>query len=115
MSKYKYTIIEKFNYLFLSNLIEILIISDKEKENFTFYSNDFKDFTKKLHDICNWSQLDNVAIEYHDLQETIYIHYKELFHIKSMISDYLKHIQNVEFIGINFDIPEYCVISLILG
>ncbi|PBC34233.1 Acyl-CoA synthetase family member [Apis cerana cerana] len=96
-------------------LIEILIISDKEKENFTFYSNDFKDFTKKLHDICNWSQLDNVAIEYHDLQETIYIHYKELFHIKSMISDYLKHIQNVEFIGINFDIPEYCVISLILG
>lgn len=32
-----------------------------------------------------------------------------------MISDYLKHIQNVEFIGINFDIPEYCVISLILG
>lgn len=56
-----------------------------------------------------------MAIEYHNLQETIYIHYKELFHMKSMISDYLKHIQNVEFIGINFDIPEYCVISLILG
>ncbi|XP_031774551.1 beta-alanine-activating enzyme isoform X2 [Apis florea] len=88
---------------------------NKQKENFTFYSNESESFTKKLHDICNWNQLDNVAIEYHNLQETIYIHYKELFHMKSMISDYLKHIQNVEFIGINFDIPEYCVISLILG
>lgn len=88
---------------------------DNEKENFLFYPNGSKNLAKKLHDICNWDQLDNVAIEYHDLQEIIYINYRELLVTQSLISDYLKCIKNIEFIGINFDIPEYCVISVILG
>ncbi|XP_076761252.1 aminoadipate-semialdehyde dehydrogenase isoform X2 [Xylocopa sonorina] len=32
-----------------------------------------------------------------------------------MISDQLKCIKNIGFIGINFDVPKYCVISLMLG
>ncbi|XP_076676078.1 aminoadipate-semialdehyde dehydrogenase isoform X2 [Andrena cerasifolii] len=71
---------------------------------------------KKLHDICNWNELDNVIIEYHDLQGIIIcITYRELLAAKVMLSDHLKSIQSYEFIGINFDIPEYCVVSLILG
>ncbi|XP_017879352.1 beta-alanine-activating enzyme [Ceratina calcarata] len=69
----------------------------------------------KLHDICNWDQLDDVAIEYHDLQENIYIQYRELHVTKNIISDYLKSLRNTEFIGIDYDIPEYCVIPLIVG
>ncbi|XP_076237373.1 aminoadipate-semialdehyde dehydrogenase [Calliopsis andreniformis] len=70
---------------------------------------------KKLHEICNWNETDNAAIEYHDLQEIIYITYRELLAAKLMLSDLLTFIQNPEFIGIYFDIPIYCVISLILG
>ncbi|KAK9300214.1 hypothetical protein QLX08_006989 [Tetragonisca angustula] len=85
------------------------------EENFVLCSNDSKNHIKKLHEICNWDQLNNVAIEYHDLQETIYIDYRELFFTQRLISDYLRCIKCVEFFGINFDIPEYCVISVILG
>ncbi|XP_012136575.2 aminoadipate-semialdehyde dehydrogenase [Megachile rotundata] len=68
-----------------------------------------------LHEICNWDQPINIAIEYHDLQNTIYISYQDLFTATNIISDYLKQMQNFEFIGINFDIPEYCVVCLMLG
>lgn len=79
------------------------------------YSNSTNEI-KKLHDICNWNELDNVIIEYHDLRGIIiYITYRELLAAKVMLSDHLKSIQSYEFIGINFDIPEYCVVSLILG
>lgn len=69
----------------------------------------------KLHDTCNWNQPDHVAIEYHDSREIIYITYGQLFRAKNMVSDYLKCLKKFEFIGINFDIPEYCVVSLMLG
>ncbi|CAK9819703.1 Beta-alanine-activating enzyme [Anthophora plagiata] len=76
---------------------------------------DSKTRIKTLDDICNWSQPDNVAIEYHDLQQLTHINYSELFLAKCTISDYLKCIKNCEFIGINFDIPEYCIVSVMLG
>lgn len=68
-----------------------------------------------LHDICNWNHLNKVAIEYHDLQQVIYISYQDVLTARNIISDYLKCIKHFEFIGINFDIPEYCIVSLILG
>nr|XP_033341796.1 beta-alanine-activating enzyme isoform X2 [Megalopta genalis] len=70
---------------------------------------------EKLHDICNWAEIENVAIEYHDLDNTICITYKELLATKIMLSDFLQCIKGFEFVGINFDVPEYCVVSLILG
>ncbi|XP_014470185.1 PREDICTED: acyl-CoA synthetase family member 4 [Dinoponera quadriceps] len=68
-----------------------------------------------LHNICNWFYLDKPAIEYHDLQEVKIISYNELQAATKTVSDCLKYIQYPEFIGINFDILEYCVPSLMLG
>ncbi|XP_076641004.1 aminoadipate-semialdehyde dehydrogenase [Halictus rubicundus] len=70
---------------------------------------------RKLHDICNWSEIENVAIEYHDLDSTVSINYKEILAAKTMVSDFLQCINGSEFFGIHFDVPEYCVVSLILG
>ncbi|XP_076276340.1 aminoadipate-semialdehyde dehydrogenase [Lasioglossum baleicum] len=70
---------------------------------------------RKLHDICNWSEIENVAIEYHDLDNTVYINYRELLAVKTMLSDFLQCIKGFEFFGIHSDVPEYCVVSLILG
>ncbi|XP_053972317.1 beta-alanine-activating enzyme isoform X1 [Hylaeus volcanicus] len=70
---------------------------------------------QKLHNTCKWNDLDNVAIEYHDLEKNIYINYRELFAAKTMLFDFLKCIECSEFIGINYDVPNYCVVSLMLG
>ena len=91
------------------------IVSDKA-ENLMGYCSNPTNEIEKLHDICNWNELDNVIIEYHDLRGIIiYITYRELLAAKIMLSDHLNSIESCEFIGINFDIPEYCVVSLILG
>ncbi|XP_034171725.1 aminoadipate-semialdehyde dehydrogenase isoform X1 [Osmia lignaria lignaria] len=79
------------------------------------YKYDSNNLTKMLHDICNWNHLNKVAIEYHGLQQVIYISYQDVLTTRNIISDYLKCIKHFEFIGINFDIPEYCIVSLILG
>ncbi|XP_076620324.1 aminoadipate-semialdehyde dehydrogenase [Colletes latitarsis] len=84
------------------------------KEDSTPYCDSLTNETK-LHDICKWNELDNVVIEYHDLERIIYINYRELFAAKAMLSDLLKCIEGFEFIGINFDVPQYCVVSLMLG
>jgi len=58
-----------------------------------------------------------LAIEYHDLEEIKIINYNELKTAKETVCKHLAYnIKNYsEFIGINFDILEYCVPSLMLG
>ncbi|XP_078049883.1 aminoadipate-semialdehyde dehydrogenase [Augochlora pura] len=90
-------------------------IHDAVQENDFPGCNTSSNVVKKLHDICDWSEIENVAIEYHDLDNTICITYKELLATKNMLSDFLQCIKGFEFFGIHFDVPEYCVISLILG
>lgn len=68
-----------------------------------------------LHDACNWIYLDKPAIEYHDLENVKIISYKELKAAKEIVLSRLKCIEYPEFIGIDFDILEYCVPSLMLG
>ncbi|XP_018406530.1 PREDICTED: acyl-CoA synthetase family member 4 isoform X2 [Cyphomyrmex costatus] len=68
-----------------------------------------------LHNECNWLYLDKAAIEYHDLDNVKIISYKELKAAKEVISNHLNYIECSEFIGIDFDILEYCVPSLMLG
>ncbi|XP_029171037.1 LOW QUALITY PROTEIN: beta-alanine-activating enzyme [Nylanderia fulva] len=70
---------------------------------------------KTLHNICNWFYLDKTAIEYHDLEKVKIISYNELQTMKQIVSNCLKCIQHPEFIGIDLDISEYCVPSLMLG
>ncbi|XP_032670188.1 beta-alanine-activating enzyme [Odontomachus brunneus] len=68
-----------------------------------------------LYDMCNWIDLEKPAIEYYNLQEIKIINYNELQAATQAVSNCLKCIQFPEFIGINFDILEYCVPSLMLG
>ncbi|KAL2734539.1 beta-alanine-activating enzyme, partial [Vespula maculifrons] len=68
-----------------------------------------------LIDIINWNYLNNVAIEYHDLNKIYTIKYAELNEARNKIASILKCIENFEFIGIDIDVPEYCVPALILG
>ncbi|XP_076224644.1 aminoadipate-semialdehyde dehydrogenase isoform X2 [Nomia melanderi] len=94
--------------------MENYILYDTVQENVFPRSTSTND-TKKLHDICNWNEIENVVIEYHDLDSTIYIDYKELLAAKTMLSNLLQSIKGFEFIGIHFNVPEYCVVSLMLG
>ncbi|XP_076176149.1 aminoadipate-semialdehyde dehydrogenase isoform X2 [Ptiloglossa arizonensis] len=87
---------------------------DEVEENLMLCCDSFTNEIK-LHDTCKWNELENVAIEYHDLDDTIYINYRELLAAKTVLSDLLICIEDSEFIGINFDVPEYCVVSLMLG
>ncbi|XP_011262897.2 beta-alanine-activating enzyme isoform X1 [Camponotus floridanus] len=73
------------------------------------------DYPQALHDICNWLHFNKAAIEYHDLKEVKTISYNELQAMKEVVANCLKCIQYPEFIGINLDILEYCVPSLMLG
>ncbi|XP_018342023.1 PREDICTED: acyl-CoA synthetase family member 4 isoform X1 [Trachymyrmex septentrionalis] len=68
-----------------------------------------------LHNECNWLYPDKSVIEYHDLENVKIISYRELKAAKEIVSNHLKHILCPEFIGIDFDILEYCVPSLMLG
>ncbi|XP_011880286.1 PREDICTED: acyl-CoA synthetase family member 4 isoform X2 [Vollenhovia emeryi] len=70
---------------------------------------------RALHNACNWLHLDKPAIEYHDLENVKTISYRELKAAKETVSSHLKFIERPEFIGINFDISESCVPSLMLG
>lgn len=74
-----------------------------------------KDCSLVLSKVCNWFNLNKSAIEYHDVEEIKIIRYDELQTAKKTVSDNLKCIKYSEFIGINIDILEYCVPSLILG
>lgn len=76
---------------------------------------DKQDCPQTLHNICNWFYLDEAVIEYHDLEEVKIISYNELQTMKQIVSNCLKCIQHPEFIGIDLDILEYCVPSLMLG
>lgn len=77
--------------------------------------NDDKQDPQSLHKICSWLHLNKTAIEYHDLKEIKIISYNELRAMKETVSNCLKPIDYPEFIGINWDILEYCVPSLMLG
>ncbi|KAL6438049.1 hypothetical protein ACFW04_004363 [Cataglyphis niger] len=77
--------------------------------------NDDKQDPQSLHNICSWLHLNKTAIEYHDLKEIKIISYNELRAMKETVSNCLKPINYPEFIGINWDILEYCVPSLMLG
>ncbi|KYN17850.1 Acyl-CoA synthetase family member 4 like protein [Trachymyrmex cornetzi] len=68
-----------------------------------------------LHNECNWLYLNKSVIEYHDLENIKIISYRELKAAKEIVSNHLKHIVCSEFIGIDFNILEYCVPSLMLG
>ncbi|XP_012530873.2 beta-alanine-activating enzyme isoform X1 [Monomorium pharaonis] len=74
-----------------------------------------KDGSQTLHDACNWTYLDKPALEYHDLENVKIISYRELKAAKEIIFSHLKCIEYPEFIGIDFNILEYCVPSLMLG
>ncbi|XP_020280492.1 acyl-CoA synthetase family member 4 isoform X2 [Pseudomyrmex gracilis] len=74
-----------------------------------------QDGLQVLTKICNWFNLNKSAIEYHDIEEIKIIKYDELQTAKKTVSNHLKCIKYSEFIGINTDISEYCVPSLILG
>ncbi|XP_035733568.1 beta-alanine-activating enzyme-like [Vespa mandarinia] len=73
------------------------------------------DKLKSLIDIIDWNYLNNIAIEYHDLNIIHTIKYSELNEARNKIVSMLKFIENFEFIGIGIDVPEYCVPALILG
>ncbi|XP_011637640.1 beta-alanine-activating enzyme [Pogonomyrmex barbatus] len=68
-----------------------------------------------LHNLCDWLYPDKTAIEYHDLENIKIISYRELRKAKETILNHLKCIGHPEFIGIDSDISEYCVPSLMLG
>lgn len=68
-----------------------------------------------LHNVCNWLYLDKPAIEYHDLENVKIISYRELKAAKETVSNHLKCIKYPEFIGIDLNISECCVPSLMLG
>lgn len=75
-----------------------------------------RDSPQVLLDVCMWLDLDDSAIEYHDLREIKIIRYNELHAAKEIVSKRLECVKNCpEFIGIDFDILEYCVPSLMLG
>ncbi|XP_011339696.1 beta-alanine-activating enzyme isoform X2 [Ooceraea biroi] len=98
----------------MSNIIINRDINCAKKQK---VQNDERDCPQRLHDACNWLHLNDSAIEYHDLEEIKIICYNELQAAKETVS---KHLQNnikdyPEFIGIDFDIVEYCVPPLMLG
>lgn len=76
---------------------------------------DDRNDSQALHNVCNWLYLDKPAIEYHDLENVKTISYRELKAAKETVSNYLKCIERPEFIGIDFDIPNCYVPSLMLG
>lgn len=88
---------------------------DDIEENLKPYEHDVNGALKTLNDICNWHYLDDIAIEYHDLERIAFITYAELCAAKQKVFDILLGIKEFQFIGVNFDIPQYCVPSLLLG
>lgn len=74
-----------------------------------------KSGTQALHNVCNWLFLDKPAIEYHDLENVKIISYRELKAAKEIVASHLKCIEYPEFIGIDLNILECCVPSLMLG
>ncbi|KAF7994894.1 hypothetical protein HCN44_004366 [Aphidius gifuensis] len=69
-----------------------------------------------LTSICNWENHDHVAIEYHhaDKQMTL-INYQKLYEAKNYIKEFLINYNPGEFIGINYEVPIFCVPALMLG
>ncbi|KAG7198271.1 hypothetical protein KM043_005674 [Ampulex compressa] len=68
-----------------------------------------------LQDICKWNSSNNVAIEYYEVEREIFITYAEVDVAKNVVSNTLRCLKNIVFIGLNPDIPEYCLPSLMLG
>lgn len=91
------------HFFFLANCTERLKVQDDQNDQ------------QNLHNICNWLYLDKTAIEYHDLENVKTVSYRELKVAKETVSSQLKCIEHPEFIGIDFDISDYCVPSLMLG
>lgn len=93
----------RISYILSANFTERLKVQDDKSD------------PQALHNVCNWLYLDKPAIEYHDLENVKIISYRELKATKETISSYLKCIERPEFIGIDFDISDCCVPSLMLG
>lgn len=69
-----------------------------------------------LHSICDWSEPENVAIEYHDSGKVREINYSELNNAKGNVETVLTSVvENYMFVGINFDVKKHCVPALMLG
>lgn len=68
-----------------------------------------------LNTICDWTTPNNVAIEHHELTKVVEIKYSELDDARAKVENLLKHIEEFGFIGINFDVQEYCIPALMLG
>lgn len=96
-------IIYRVSYILLANCTERLKAQNGKSD------------TQALHNVCNWLHPDKPAIEYHDLETVRIISYRELKAAKEIVSNHLKCIKYPEFIGIDFDILECCVSSLMLG
>lgn len=69
-----------------------------------------------LSGICSWSNDKAVVIEYHNVdKKTMLINYLELHKAQKLIGDFLQVYEPGEFIGIDFDVPIFCVPTLMLG
>lgn len=99
-------------YISIYLIVHVFLVNDTKRLKL---QNDDKQDPQSLHNICSWLHLNKTAIEYHDLKEVKTISYNELRAMKEIVSNCLKSIDYPEFIGINLDILEYCVPSLMLG
>lgn len=95
--------------------MNFFLVNDKKTKRLKLQDDNKQDCPQTLHNICNSFCFDKTVVEYHDLEEVKLISYNELQMMKQIISSCLKCIQYPEFIGIDLDILEYCVPSLMLG
>lgn len=102
-------------YTRLSSFIDFHAILDNYTKRLKVQGKKTEYSSYTLNSICDWLALNQPAIEYHDLEEIKIISYNELQVAKEIISKCLRSMQYPEFVGIDLDILEYCVPSLMLG
>ncbi|XP_066603699.1 beta-alanine-activating enzyme isoform X2 [Prorops nasuta] len=74
-----------------------------------------KSFNRNLIDIFKLHAVEHVAIEYYDIESSKIIKYSDINNAIIEALEILKDLTDYQFIGINYDIPNYCIPSLILG
>lgn len=66
--------------------------------------------------LCNWNDLNKVAIEYTcDGIESMHITYAQINEDYKAIKQLLNDIEPAQFIGISSDVPIFCMPTLMLG
>lgn len=68
--------------------------------------------------VCNWNNLENVAIEHHhSINNSFLINYFTVRKVQKKLRNILNSIElsSSQFIGISSNIPTFCIPTLILG